>query len=183
MAKWKRVSFEHAVVHVVCLELFPFLVSELGTRGHPLKDFATTYGPQWVESLGPNPKDITEWSIDIGGACHADRPSEMFQIGGMPLAIPCEDVAPLLAEIRRCERREFTGMRSISPATGNATGYARPYYKLHGWNQAIVLTPSQYNGLRAQMLSRAPAAHARGRAFYEEVRRRSPRATSQTGVF
>ncbi len=151
MARWIRTVFDNAMVHVASASLHPMLVVEMANRGHGLTSLPQGYGP--------NPKDVAEWGIDIGGACHVHRPLELFTVGELKLTIPCEDVPILLASMKDLKRRTFEGWHPLR-ANGDQAGYKLPYFKLKA-SSALVMMPTQYNSLRAQLVSRARIAARR----------------------
>lgn len=156
MARWIRAAFDNAMIHVASASLYPLLVAEMGNRGHEL----TVFVPDFPYT---NPEDVTEWGLDIGGMARTNRPKEAFTVGELKLTIPCEDVGVLLADLMKLERRTFEGWHPLR-SNGDQAGYKLPYFKLKA-SSALVMMPTQYNSLRAQLVSRAPAAKRRTEEF------------------
>lgn len=101
-------------------------------------------------------KPVEKWGIDRGGMCYADRPTEVFKLGGLGLWMPSEHVAHFRARLEELELRRF-GRRS--------------YYKLHCHWSCLLLPPALRRRLLEAMKRREPAAAKRADAFYKEKAR------------
>jgi hypothetical protein len=155
MAKWIKVSFTQAVVHVVPASFYRQLVRDMVMRGHTISDYAEQYGQEYAEMLGANPRPIKCWGIDMGGSCYMGRPLETLRLGGLSLKIPSEELEHWRLKLQGCPTRTFTS--EVKPSI---------YYKLHAWCQALVMSPFQRAHLLAQLDMRIPQASARAKAFY-----------------
>lgn len=160
MTRWSRISFDKAMVHAVSADLEPQLVAEMLARGHAIKDFVTEYGLEHALALGGNPKAITEWAFDIGGACHKDTPLETFDIDGLAVSVPVDQYELIQLGIERVDRapiRRFAG--------------GDWYYKIKFWVHATVLTPAQRDTLLHGIEDRRAHALERARRFHEAAER------------
>jgi hypothetical protein len=153
--KWFRLLFDRATNHIAPASVLDRLVAEMTGRKHPLINVVEKYGPVNAVQVGPNPKLITEWGIDIGGSCHTGRPIEVFLIEGLALSMPSEDTALILADLRACPRRTFDD--------GTA------YLKLHAAHCAMVMRADDRDALVDQIVARLPAADERSEAFKARV--------------
>lgn len=136
MSEWRFIRFEGAICHTVPVELEAGIVDDLVRRDCDL------------HSVQP----VTGSSIDIPGPVCVDRPWETFDVDGLSLDIPCEDVEALA---------DYLGGLQVRHTRDN-----EPYYKMHGFMRCLVLTPIQRDDLHMQMVERIPGADARSSEFY-----------------
>lgn len=136
--KWKFVTFEGALPHLIGSSLVKAIVADLEARDCTVRKIA----------------DCADWSIDMPGMCRTDRPWEKFRFLGLdPVAIPSEDVASFIVQLEGLKERTSNGRR---------------YYKLHAFMRCWVLRPSQYSKLLATLRGIVPKAEQAARAFYAD---------------
>lgn len=112
------------ISHMIPVHLYQNLMKDLSLR---IKDFDPKgCGRSTAESI----------DIDAGGMCRIDRRYHKFEIDGLAVDIPSEDVSFMLFELKHLKERKFDD--------------GTPYFKLKGfYYRALVLTPE----LRDQLLS------------------------------
>lgn len=132
MPGWKWVVFDGAVSHMVPNELRDIIVMDLEQRNCP-------FG--WEE-------EGKTLFLDQPGPIATARPTEKFDIDGLELEVPSEDVAHFMLDLERL------------PLRGGC------YYKMHGFLRCIVLTRSMRDDLLAQLKGICPAAEARAAEFW-----------------
>ncbi len=142
MAEWRWVKFDGAKPHMVPLDLYDDIVRDLESRGCPLSEAKTS----------------DRMTIDMPGMVCVDRPWEEFDLDGLRLEVPSEDVSMFLSLCRGLSER--------------VTHTGRSYRKLHGFLRCLVLTPAQLEELTELLGVREYEAEARAAAFY--ATRRTP---------
>jgi len=136
--KWKFVTFEGALPHLIGASLVKAIVADLEARDCKLKKIA----------------DCSDWSIDMPGMCRIDRPWEKFTFLGLdPVAIPSEDVLAFVEQLENLKERTSNGRR---------------YYKLHAFRRCWVLRPSQHAKLLKMLRARGLKAEQTAAAFYAD---------------
>lgn len=149
---WYRVCFEHAVTHLVCAGLLRPLSNDMNERGFEVRNFVEEQGRHFT-SLYDNPRKVTSWGIDMPGMVNRDRPREKFRFFGLDFEVPCEDVASFIEQTGGLEERLFG---------------KRPYYKVHGFMCALVLTPVQFRSFRSILRERLQVAERRAYEFWHK---------------
>lgn len=149
---WRWIAFTGAGVdgnslknHAVPASLERSLLADLVRRGHGVEHTS---------------KSIRQCFMDQPGPVVSTRPNESFELPGLELVLPSEDCADFAGRLQRMEQRTF------EPFPGRSR--TRPYYKLHSWLRCLVLTPTHYRSLLAQVTARLVDAENRARAFYLE---------------
>lgn len=148
---WRALRFYGAKNHIVPSHLVQEIIDDLLARKCEL------------ESSEP----ITECGIDQPGMLAVGRPCVSFDLNGLEIDMPCEDVATFLLHTDGYKLR------------GN-------YYKVHGWLTCVVMTPAQFKQYRAVLARELPDSEQRaaefwaGRAVYSEVLRETAAKLSGT---
>lgn len=150
---WFRVAFDEARTHCCPQVLLADLVLEMSGRGHPVQDYERDFGAERAKQLGGNPKHITEWALDLGGMWAAGQPIETFDLDGLAVSVPSDHVATIAHVVRNARQRGFG---------------RKPYYKLHLWHHATVLTVPQYDELAGVLHARERAATQRADEWFAE---------------
>lgn len=140
---WHRVLFDEALTHCVHESLMSQLIADMVARGHEMTDVATRFGPTYVETLGGNPKAVTEWAIDLGGPMFLDRTIEVFIIDKISVDIPTDHVEHVARMMYECPPRTF--------ADGSQ------YRKIKAWHHAFVMRPVDYDQF-CRLIQRAVTA-------------------------
>jgi hypothetical protein len=154
---WFRIGFDDAISHAVHESLRDHLVDDLARRGHPVKDYATAYSPEYAKTLGGNPKEITRWRFDMGGSVHLHRPRETVTVDDLEIEIDCEHLRLVLRDLQRSPLRQF------------ANGLE--YYKAKFWMHATVLSRRQMRNLIIAIAVIEPRAISRLKEFEASLRR------------
>lgn len=105
-------------------------------------------------------KDTVHCAIDQPGMVCMDRPWMTFQVDGLTIEIPCEDVLSFYTQLKNLPAREFTH--------GKSMGVGMTYYKLHAFHKCLVLTPDVRQELLDQLGERAMEAEVQATAFYAD---------------
>lgn len=153
----------------------PFSPEEVSTPW--VRFFAAEWKPHWVHSslvtplaedakrrwhefvsVEPMPRGHPEAFLDLPGMVMQDRTYQDFQVDGLHLRLPTQDVYAFREELESGRLRTFQ--------TGEK------YYKLHGWLNCLVLSEVQGDALRAQIEARWPEIEAAAKAEDEEFIRR-----------
>ena len=100
---------------------------------------------------------VTEVSFDMPGMCLQSRPVAVFPFQGLTVHIPCEDISAFHGQVRAAAVRGDD---------------RRPYYKIHAFHRAWVLTPHQRLLLERKLKSLEPAAIAKAEAHFKSWERR-----------
>ena len=103
-------------------------------------------------------KPITTGLIDLPGMIMTDRPIEELEVDGFTLKIPSQDFEVFAGRLFKLTPRRFNS--------------GKEYYKLHGWMQCLVLTPSQHAALLSLMDKMLPEVSKRGKEADKEFSRR-----------
>lgn len=120
MTTWTMVSFTAAKPHIAPLRLTVPIIDDLDIRGG---------GQSRVDALRSG-----ALYIDHGGPMSAQRKYIFADVDGLKLAVPAAELAQFLRELKLAELRLTNDI---------------PYFKLHGYVHAIVLTPAQRDSLMA----------------------------------
>lgn len=160
MSTWTWLNFEsettRTIGHAVHVSTRKAVIADLVARG--------------CGSPVEIPIDEDGVHIDMPGMIAMTRPIEVFEMGGLRINIPSEDVAAFLIDVDKLKVRHG--------ADGS------DYYKLHGFMRALVLSPSQRTMFRALLVGRVPTAERRASEFYavnmlpSEVLRQAAAASS-----
>ncbi len=118
---WRYLTFYGAKSHAVHENLSQEIIDDLSARDCEL------------ESDEPL---VTELAIDQPGMIAADRPWINFNLAGLEITIPCEDVATFVLQ---CAKYELRG----SPG--------KNYYKVHGFMKCLVLSQVQFMFFRKEL--------------------------------
>jgi hypothetical protein len=153
---WFRVAFEHALVHCVSSELMASFLYEMAIHGHPIEDYARTYGRAAAATLGGNPRIVGEWALDLGSNLFANEPTETFDVEGLVVSLACRQFSHVLRVLERLPLRTFDR--------------DTPYYEIKLWLHATILTPSQRDVVLRVLTDQARVADARVRAFAASLR-------------
>lgn len=152
---WTVAVFDHTTkTHAMPTELADALIYDLRAR----------HGSELRESspgLPENPHIATEFAMDLGGPCLVDRPEETFEVAGLKLWIPCNQLHLFAESWRDSEVRAIAATR-------------REYVKLYAHYACLVVLPAQFADLITAMRARMPAAHERNETFLEEWTRKHP---------
>jgi hypothetical protein len=105
-------------------------------------------------------KDTTTCGIDMPGMVAMNRPWMTFQIDGLSIDIPCEDVLEFIEQLKAAPMRTWT--------KGTTEYVGSSYYKLHGFHKCIVLTPDLRAELLTQLESNLEEAEAQSKAFWAD---------------
>lgn len=104
---------------------------------------------------------VVDAFIDMPGMVAIGRPAEKFELAGITLEMPCEDV---LAFVDQLERTKIHHVRG------------RSFFIMVGmYGRCVVLTPRNRERLLGQMRERLPLATEKSRVFY--ATRRTPQQT------
>jgi hypothetical protein len=145
---WTHILYAGACGHIVPTELVPQLKADLRVRGVDTgaKDFPD--------------KVIDKAALDLPGMVMADRRWANIACGApeLVLSFPYSDFEYFLEKLQGLPLRHF--------ADGS------PYYKLHGWMNAIVLTPELRRTVLAYMLANLDAVRTSATAEDQEFERR-----------
>jgi hypothetical protein len=149
MVPWKWLLIDGWMSHAVPAYLVQTLVDDLAGR---------------PESEGKVPEvvaeDITRFSIDRPGMAAMGRPWMDFYIDGLHISTPCEDVVTFIGKLKK------RPMRTWDKGTTRYVG--ANYYKLHGFNRCIVLTPDLRFDLIEALEAKIENAEAQATAFYAD---------------
>jgi hypothetical protein len=182
---WNYLIIDGCKPHTVPLHLEGALVDDLFSR-EELKG---------SEPLEFTSKPVTKVSIDMPGMVAIDRPWMPFQLDGLVIEMPCEDVASFLSKLIALKPRYFKspyapGEKIPTGVTWTEDGKTYPgyldkdgkvqkgellatgnepgqmYYKLHGFTMCIVLTPDQHMLLIDALRAGLQEAEAQATAFW-----------------
>jgi hypothetical protein len=160
---WLRIAFADAITHACPGELAPDLIVDMAHRGCPIENYEEKYGTKSAAELGGNPKVITKWSFDCGGAWYVGEPVESLILDGLLLKVPSSQFKYVLSDVRRSQVRRFDD--------------GAPYHKLKFWMHATVLTPNQHASIVSWMEGKASDAAARYAEFDTERNRKREEAS------
>ena len=102
-------------------------------------------------------KDTIHCAIDQPGMCYTDRPWMTFQIDGLAVEMPCEDVFDFVQQLKKLPKRTWKH--------GESQFVGADYYKVHGFHRCLVLTPDLHAQLLAELEAGLQEAEARATAF------------------
>lgn len=163
MLLWKWLILDGWKPHAVPMWLEKALLDDLRSRPESGKDLEYTS------------TETTNMAIDFPGMVAIDRPWMTFALDGLAVEIPCEDVGGFVNELKRLKPRHFKGDHTAGEtvllsngdriiATGVDEGVM--YYKLHGFNRCIVLTPDLYVDLLEALEARLDEAEEKATVFW-----------------
>lgn len=132
MAGWHWMQFDGAIPHMVPTELRDVIIANLESRRYHLVE----------ETPGMS------MYIDMPGMIAVDRPDSTFDLDGLEISIPCEDVVDFIHKLKSLSLRE------------------ERYYKLHAFHRCIVLTPTQRDVMLQILEELYPQAEAEALAFW-----------------
>ena len=84
-------------------------------------------------------------SFDLPGMCSMNREYRQVEVDGLTIEIPCTDWEYIYDKLLARKERDDANL---------------PYYKLHGFNRCIVLTPDQRDEMLKQMLAQMVEVNA-----------------------
>lgn len=125
MLPWKWLNIEGFKSHAVPAYLEGVLLDDLRARARG--DDPLTPPPEVVS------EQTTSVAIDNPGMVALDRPWMSMRVDGLTLDIPCEDLGVFYERLKKAPERVWK--------EGTSMFVGASYYKLHGWNRCIVLTP------------------------------------------
>jgi hypothetical protein len=141
------------VGHVVCGALRRPLIADLRGR---MEAEGRTFEITKLEHMNARPSRPSTVHVffDLGGLMYTNGPREIVEVQGLRLRIPSDNIASMISDLNALPERRF------------ANGL--PYYKLHGFMRALVLSPAQREVLLVGLRKRLPEAEASAQAFYAE---------------
>ncbi len=137
---WLFLVFDEAIPHLCPKSRTRVVQDNMLVRGSPL-----------ISS-----RPCKDFSIDFPGMVAIDRPIETFNLFGLKVEIPSEDIASFIEQLESLEPR----MSNPDKASWFQ------YYKLHGFLRAWVLTPSSREELLKTLKGRLQTAELRSKVFY-----------------
>lgn len=151
MAKWKwaRFASKSGAPDTFKPHAFPATLERSLLRDLIDRDAA-------VSSVEP----CTSLFADEPGIINVRRPIRHYDVGGLVLQIPSEDVDVFQHRLAEAPARTFEPLPR--------SHVHRSYFKLHTWRLCLVLTVAQKNNLARQLLADLQFAVADARAFYSQ---------------
>lgn len=146
--RWYWMHHHEAKSHAVSDALYHPLASELERRGHRVTRMKAT-------SL---------IAFDFGGSTLVGAPSVTIPVDGLSVRMWCDEVFGVAHRLRVRDG-------NVRAFRGGLT-----YYKLHGDDRCIVLTPSQRDLMLAMVEAYADKAQQEHEAFLKIFRDRNPRS-------
>lgn len=141
---WKWLKIDGWKSHAVPAYLGHTLIADLRARRN--------------EEIEYEEQDTTNVAIDMPGMIAVDRPWMDFELDGLTVEMPCEDVLAFWSELKNLRSREFTH--------GTGMGVGMTYYKLHGLYKCIVLTPDLRFQLLEALADKTAQAEMEATAFW-----------------
>lgn len=102
----------------------------------------------------PPRASTTHVTFDLGGLAYQDIPKALIDVQGLRIRIPCDHVASVVSNLSALPERCFAN--------------GAPFYKLHGFYRALVLSPEQREIALTDLRKQLPVAEQHAQAFYAE---------------